>query len=214
MNAIKFLRKKYRFSQKELADQLNVDQTLVSKWELGKSYPNRETEVMLAEIFNVTVNQLSGKEKIVLDIKGDIIRPNNIFNFPNIHPIEVIKMPMLGPIAAGEAIEMFEERDIYVLAGSKIKADFCLTVQGDSMIGARIFDGDIVFVRKQPDVLNGQIAAVRIDNEATLKRVYKHNGSLSLIAENPAYPPIIINGNDGKDVSILGLAVAFQSVVR
>lgn len=212
MNNIKKLRINMGLTQKDLADLVNVEQTAVSKWETGVSVPARETEHKLAEIFNVTLDQLTGREGILIGKDGVVNR--EVVNFPNIHPIEKIKMPMLGPIAAGEPIEMFEEREIFILAGSKIKADFCLTVHGDSMIGARIYDGDIVFIRKQSDVDNGQIAAVRIDNEATLKRVYKHNGTISLIAENPAYPPIIINGNDGKDVSILGLAVAFQSVVR
>ena len=132
-------------------------------------------------------------------------------DFSNIRPIEIMKMPMLGNIASGEAIE---EQDLYVMAGKKVKADFCLSVKGDSMIGARIYDSNIVFIRKQPDVETGQIAVVRIDNEVTLKRVYKYKNCVTLIAENPAYAPIVINGHEGKAVSIIGLAVAFQSAVR
>lgn len=82
------------------------------------------------------------------------------------------------------------------------------------MINARICDGDIVFIKRQPDVNNGQIAAVLIGDEVTLKRVYKHPKQIVLQAENPLYPPIVINGRDGKDVSIIGLAVAFQSTIR
>ena len=64
-----------------------------------------------------------------------------------------------------------EEKELYVEAGANIHADFCLKAKGDSMIGARIYDGDIVFIRKQEMVNNGEIAAVMIDDEATLKRV-------------------------------------------
>lgn len=213
MNNIRKLRVNKGLTQRQLAEMVSVEQTAVSKWETGTSVPSRETEHKLAEIFNVSLDQLAGREDIVIGNEGVI--KNNFYNkFHNIHPVENIKIPMLGNIAAGEPIEILEEREIFILSGSDIKADFCLTVQGDSMIGARIFDGDIVFIKQQPDVRNGQIAAVRIDNEATLKRVYKQNGTISLISENPLYPPIVINGRDGKDVSIIGLAVAFQSTIR
>ena len=89
-----------------------------------------------------------------------------------------------------------------------------LRARGDSMINARIYDGDIVFIKSQPDVENGQIAAVVIDDEATLKRVYKQNGFITLQSENPAYPPFVISGSSGKNVKIIGRAVAFQGVVR
>lgn len=121
---------------------------------------------------------------------------------------------MLGTIAAGDPIFANEEYETYVYADSKIRADFCLKVKGDSMINARILDGDVVFIKRQPDVLNGQIAAVLIDNEVTLKRVFKRLRQVVLQAENPNYPPIVVNGYTEVEVSIIGLAVAFQSLVR
>jgi repressor LexA len=82
------------------------------------------------------------------------------------------------------------------------------------MKNARILDGDIVFIRQQPDVENGQIAAVSINDDATLKRVYKYKDHIALHAENPEYPPIIVDCNDMNNIRILGKAIAFQSTVK
>ena len=116
-------------------------------------------------------------------------------------------------IAAGQPIFAEEHFESYVEAGANIRADFCLRVKGDSMINARICDGDIVFIRKQPDVNDGEIAAVLIDNEATLKRVYKKKGEIILVAENPAYKPLVYKGEELNEIRILGKAIAFQSNV-
>lgn len=84
------------------------------------------------------------------------------------------------------------------------------------MINARIMDGDIVFIRRQPEVENGEIAAVAIDDEATLKRFYRdeETGTITLVAENPAYPPMVFTEDNQKKVYILGKAVAFQSDIK
>lgn len=116
-------------------------------------------------------------------------------------------------IAAGQPIFAEEHFESYVEAGANIRADFCLRVKGDSMINARICDEDIVFIRKQPDVNDGEIAAVLIDNEATLKRVYKKKGEIILVAENPAYKPLVYKGEELNEIRILGKAIAFQSNV-
>ena len=104
------------------------------------------------------------------------------------------------------------------MAGTDIKADFCLTARGDSMINARILDGDIVFIRKQDMVENGEIAAVVVNNdsEATLKRLfyYREKNLLILKAENAAYEDLVYQGEELNQVHILGKAVAFQSDVR
>ena len=107
---------------------------------------------------------------------------------------------------------MDEQHDSYVKAGARIKADFCLTAHGDSMTGARIYDGDIVFIKKDVDIINGQIYAVAIDDEATLKRVYEV-GEIRLVAENPMYKTMVFTEKDAKDIHVLGRAVAFQSDV-
>ena len=103
--------------------------------------------------------------------------------------------------------------EAYIEAYADIKADFCLTVKGDSMIGARIYDGDVVFVREQSIVDNGQIAVVIIDNDITLKRWYFYPDERKLIlqAENPSYEPFVFIGEELNNVRCLGRAVSFTS---
>ena len=114
----------------------------------------------------------------------------------------------MGEIACGEPIFANEEYETYMDLDTDIQADFVLKAKGDSMVNARIFDGDIVFIRQQPDVNDGEIAAVIIDDEATLKRVYKYENHISLNAENPIYKPIQVRYDDAKNVKIIGRAIA------
>ena len=127
---------------------------------------------------------------------------------------DTIMIPQIGTVTCGEPILAVEEYE----SNNEIPASwfgrgelFILRAKGDSMINARIFDGDIVFIQEQPDVENGEIAAVIIEDEATLKRVYKYGNSIELRAENPIYKPINYNGFELERIKILGKAVAFQS---
>ena len=130
-------------------------------------------------------------------------------------PLSVKQLPILGEIACGEPILAVEECESFVSIDGRIDADFCLRAHGDSMTGARIFDGDIVFIRRQSLVNNGEIAAVIINDEATLKRVYFYpdEGKLVLSPENPRYAPLVFIKNELDDVKIIGRAVAFQSAI-
>ena len=117
-------------------------------------------------------------------------------------------------IACGEPILAEENIEGYVKAPAYCEGSFALRCKGDSMTGARIMDGDIVIIRQQPDVDDGDIAAVLIEDEATLKRVYKMPDRLILRAENPCYAPIDISGGDLANVRILGKAVYFISNIK
>lgn len=134
----------------------------------------------------------------------------------NIHTVKLKKFRMLGEIACGEPIWADEDFETYIEASANIQADFCLTARGDSMIGARIHDGDIVFVREQPIVENGQVAAVIIENEATLKRWYYYPDKQKLVLnpENPKYEPLVYIGEELNQVRCLGLAVCFNSKIK
>ena len=136
--------------------------------------------------------------------------------YSNISPIAKRRIPMLGEIACGEPIYAEEQHEAYVCASTDIDADFCLRAHGDSMIGARIYDGDIVFVKRQSAVDNGDIAAVVINDEATLKRVYYYpkDNKLILVPENAKFAPMSYSGEELDTITILGKAVAFQSVIR
>lgn len=137
--------------------------------------------------------------------------PAPIPAYKNILPVTRQRVPVLGTISAGVPIYADEEHELFIANGEDIRCDFALRVKGSSMIGARIYDGDIVFIRKQPDVDDGQIAAVVIDDEATLKRLYHVRGGITLVAENPDFPPMLFTGEDCQSVHILGRAVGFQS---
>lgn len=133
--------------------------------------------------------------------------------FPDLMPLEMQKIPILGEIACGSPIVMNEEYESYVPAGVNLHADFALRARGDSMIGARIKDGDLVFIHKQDIVENGEIAAVIIEEEITLKRLYYYpdQKKLVLMPENPTYEPFLYVGEELNEIRILGKAIAFQS---
>ena len=199
---LKQLRAQKNITQQELATKLNVSKGAVAMWETGKRNPDNETLVRISEYFNISIDYLLGKTS---DLQNE--------TFPNIFPLKKKKIPLLGEIACGEPIFAAEDRESYVMAGTDINADFCLKAKGDSMIGARIFDGDIVFIKQMPMVNNGEVAAVVIDDEATLKRIYYYpeQGKLVLQAENPKYPPLVYVGEELNQIRILGRAIAFQS---
>lgn len=135
--------------------------------------------------------------------------PANIIPMP-----EMRKIPLLGNIACGAPILADDHIEEYIDIPKHVRADFALTCKGDSMINARIFNGDVVYIRQQEAVDNGEIAAVLIDNEATLKRVQLYEDHISLEPENPQYRPIVLWGEEMNTVRILGKAVAFTSAVR
>ena len=210
---IKMLRESKGISQDELGKILGTNKQSIYKYENGivTNIPIDKIKIM-AEFFNVSPAYIMGWEDKPHDDKT-----GNVFsNIGNIHPIKIKKVPLLGEIACGQPIYANESRDAFVLSDESLDVDFCLTCKGDSMINARILDGDIVFIKQQHTVDNGEIAAVVIDDEATLKRVYyyKKENKLILQAENPAYAPLVYIGEELDHINILGKAVAFQSLVK
>lgn len=207
---LKSLRQFKNLTMEELANMLNekfsfnITRGMISRWENDKSEPMTVYLRAYAEMFCVSLDYLLGLD--------DSLDP---FLFDNISPITTKKIPMLGDIACGEPILCNEDRESYVLVGTDIHTDFCLRCKGDSMINARIFDGDIVFVRKQDTVENGEIAVVVIDDEATLKRFYYYpeSGKIELKPENPKYSSLIYLEGQRNDIHILGKAIAFQADV-
>ena len=139
----------------------------------------------------------------------DTFLPSNIIPMP-----EMRRVPLIGTIACGTPFLAAENFDGEVDTPAEIHADFALRCKGDSMINARIYDGDIVYIRQQEEVEHGEIAAVLIDDAATLKRVYLYDDHISLEAENPQYRPIVHWGDAMNNVKIIGKAVAFTSMVK
>lgn len=124
------------------------------------------------------------------------------------------EIPLLGTIACGEPILATENIEMYIKVDETIPADFALKCKGDSMINARIFDGDIVYIRQQSDVDDGDIAAVLIGDEATLKKVHKFTNKLVLSPCNPMYDDLIYTNEQLDDIRILGKAIAFLSAIK
>ena len=188
----------------DLCKALNLKYSTVSEWLSANKYPRIDKIELLANYFGVQKSAL---------IEENTEQQTLFTQFDNLSPIQTQRIHMLGEIACGEPIWCDEDRESYIEAGTNIRADFCLKAKGDSMINARICDGDIVFIKQQPMVENGDIAAVIIDNEATLKRVYfdKENGKLVLQAENPKYSPLVYIGDELNSIRILGKAIAFES---
>ncbi len=125
-------------------------------------------------------------------------------------------LPVVGEIACGAPVFAIEEDDGLVITDIDTDADFCLIAKGDSMKDARICNGDTVFIKKTDVVANGEIAAVVINDEATLKRVYYYPESekLMLIPENNSYEPLVFVGEDLEKIHIIGKAVAFKSDIK
>lgn len=198
-------------SQQELADKSGVLKSSISQYLTERATPSNINAGKMAKVLSVDPLWLLGYDVPMRKENSD-----SGTKFDNIFPIQVHKYPLLGEVACGEPIFMSEERENYVMSGTDIKADFCLIAKGDSMINARIMDGDIVFIRRQPEVENREIAAVAIDDEATLKRFYRdeETGTITLVAENPAYSPMVFTEESQKNVYILGKSIAFQSNVK
>jgi repressor LexA len=197
---LKKLRKQNNLTQDALSKQLNVSKSTISMYENGERIPPSDMMEKIADFFNISINTLYGREE-------SKVLPSNIF------PIARKQFRMLGSIACGEPRYADEDHETYIEASADIQADFCLRAKGDSMIGARIQDGDIVFIREQPIVEDGEIAAVIIDNEATLKRVKynKEKQQLTLFPANDKYDPLVFIGEELNQIRILGKAVCFMS---
>lgn len=209
---LKALRTQKGLNMKQTAQLLNIPYTTYVGYEKNEREPNSEVLIQLADFFDCTIDYLLGKSGEIKPASDD-----SIFDrFDNVKPIKLKRFPMLGEIACGEPIWADEDKESYVMADMDIGADFCLTAKGDSMINARINDGDIVFIKEMPIVENGEIAAVIIDNEATLKRFYydRESNFLQLVAENPKYSPLVYRDEQLDTIRVLGKAVYFMSAVE
>lgn len=198
-------------SQTALSTLSGVSKSSISRYLKGDWEGKQDAVYTLAKALEVSEAWLMG-----YDVPMERVQPEKTASLPlNLLPLPSMKkVPLLGTIACGEPILAEENFDGYVEAPSGVEADFSLRCHGDSMINARIMDGDLVFIRQQPDVDNGDIAAVLIDGEATLKRVYKYENQIILQPENPKYAPMVFSGEALLDFRIIGKAVAFLSAVR
>lgn len=201
---IKELRSKKGLTLEQLGASVGVSKQTIQRYETGQiaTIPYDKI-VLLARALSVTPQYLMGWEASV----QPALPP-----YDSISPITKQVLPLLGNVACGEPIFADQQVECYVQADHPIQADYVLHAKGDSMTGARIYDGDLVFVRQQSSVENGEIAVVLIGDDVTLKRVYFYPEQqlLLLQPENPAYKTIQIMGEDLERVKIIGKAVLAQ----
>ena len=240
-DVLKQLRNGMGISQQDLANRIGISKSSINMYERGEREPGIETLKTFADFFGVGMDYLLGKSSfrnithgIVTECPDDenpyeleILDAFSKYDVDSqrliakkfselarfkIRPINTKSLPVLGNVACGEPIFADEQRDTYIDVDSDFDADFCLTAKGDSMINARIFDGDILFVKSQPTVEDGEIAVVLIEDEATVKRVYynKEDNILTLIPENPTYKPMRYQGEQLNNIRILGKVVFGQ----
>lgn len=202
---IKARRIELDMSQDELARLVGYkSRSSINKIESdGRLLPQRKI-MEIANALNTTPAYIMGWEEV-----------------PSAHPFPTVLQPakyrkykVLGNIACGSPIDAVQEEGEYLETDLNVHADYVLKCQGDSMINARIFDGDYVFIREQAEVENGEIAAVWMDNTVTLKRFYRYDEYIELRAENPMFKPIIIHETDFDSIRVIGKAVACQFWIK
>ena len=202
---LKSLRQQSSITQAKLADDLNVTKSLISMYESGQRLPSFEMLEAIADYFNVPLSSL-------VDNASSI--------FPDMLPVTIRRVPVLGGAACGEPIYAPGDDTEFLSVDASVSCDFALIAHGDSMIGDRIHDGDVVFIRQQNDADDGSIVAVAVDDEMMLKhisRVKAPDGTTLytiFTSSNPKYAPISVGGeNETRNVYILGKAVAFRSLL-
>lgn len=207
---IKQLRINKGMTQEELGSKIGVRKQAIYKYEQGLVV-NLKRDVIgkLSKALEVSPSYLMG---FADDEEANKI-PAGFEPLP-----KMVKIPLIGEIACGTPILAEQNIDDYVDCPVLCKATFALRCHGDSMIGAEIHDGDIVFIRKQPEVENGQIAAVQIDGgncyNATLKRFYRTDDTVTLMAENPSFPPLTFHKEEINRIHIAGRAVYCLSKIK
>ncbi|MGY3775773.1 LexA family protein [Helcococcus sueciensis] len=197
LRQVDILRKAEPYSKKY---NIRLARNDLSQYVSGKVEPSQEKLTILALALGVSEPWLMGYDV-------PMVKPNNVIDITD---SLAKKIPILGTIACGEPIWVYENFDGYFVADTSIKADFIVKAKGDSMIEAEIYDNDLVFLKKVSDVDNGKIAAVLIDNEATLKKIVKTDNAIILQPCNQDYQPIVLTNNE--DVMILGEMVGVYQI--
>ena len=206
---VKHYRERHKLSMQEFADKADLSKGYISMLEKGK-HPQNDREIVpsiekvnkIAKAMNLSIDELLARidGNQMIDISRDRPLPSNII-LPSAH-----KLPIMGTICAGDGVVCEDDYQGTFIVDIDVKADYCLKVHGDSMIGANIYDGDIVFISKSYDFVQDQIYAIeRLDyNEASLKRVTQDGDTLILNPCNPEYHAMV---TDYEEVRIIGRCV-------
>lgn len=197
---IRFYRESKKMTQKELGSMIGVKHNTVSLYESGENRPGDKTLFAIAQTLGVGIDDLFPPTRGNLVGVGNKIKEKTKLYVVN----KIAMLPIVGRVSCGDGIIAYEEIEGYEPVPeewTKGGKHFCLRAKGDSMIGARIHEGDLLLIREQPEVENGEIAVVLIGEEAVLKRIFRNNGQLVLQSENPSYPPKI---SSPEEIIIVG----------
>lgn len=210
LNFAKVLRKlrtQHNMTQQELALKLGVSRSAIGMYENGEREPDFELLETIADFFNVDMNYLIGRTYNTPS--SPYAKPPELPIINDDGTVKLKAFPLVGEIACHEPMFINEENET-IFAPETVNADFCVKARGDSMTGARIMNGDIVFIKRTSDrVPNGKIVAVTIDDTVTLKRIfyYPDENMVTLVPENPSYSTQIYKGEELDHMRILGVAV-------
>ena len=197
-------------TQEVLAERINISKSSISEWEACKRVPRMETLRKIADALGVDVWEIIGFNDVdFTPIKDGVPLPSNVRPISALHRQRV---PLIGSVAAGEPI--YDPEDLGVYVESPVDADAAITIRGDSMI-PNYLDGDLVYIKTRPDVPEGAVAVVFLDDEATLKHVYKRPTGLTLVSDNmAAHPPIMVEFEDYANVRIFGVPVGYTRIYK
>ncbi len=199
-----------QMTQAELSQRSKISKSSISHYLKGDWEGKQDAVYSLAQVLDVSEAWLMGYD-VPMNAEQSAPAASREPTIPlGFEPMpKMKKIPLIGSIACGDPITAEQNIEKMVDVPESIRCDFSLTCHGDSMVDAGIHDKDVVYIRIQPVVENGEIAAVRIDGEATLKRVYYNPGTLTLMPANPAYAPMIYTGSQLEEVHIEGKAVGW-----
>lgn len=184
------VRRERGYSQEQLAEMALISRITLARYETGAIEPGAFALSRIADALNVSTDELLCRTE----------------KLPPFISIVTGAVPVVGEIACGTPITAQQNVEGYADLPDGVHADYALRCKGDSMIPT-FLDGDLVLIRQQPEVEDGQIAAVGINGEATLKHIYKHSDGVVCVSDNPKYPPQFFPPDSTPIV--YGLAVGF-----
>lgn len=184
------LRRERGLNQEQLAELALLSRVTVARYESGRIEPGANALSRIADVLDVSVDEL-------------LCRTEKLPPF-----ISIMKsgVPIVGEIACGTPITAQQNVTGYADLPESVNADFALKCKGKSM-SPTFEEGDLVLIRQTPDIENGQIAAVGIDGEAMLKRVYKSETGVTCVSDNPAFAPVFFPAGEG--LTVYGMAVGY-----
>lgn len=196
---MKKIRESRQMTLEEMADTLGTTKQALSRYERGERTPKITAAAKFADILGIPLLDLVGEEPIL---------PGNVRKINTLHRQSI---PLIGAVAAGEPILATEDCEVYIDA--PVKADYALTVEGDSM-SPTFIEGDIIYIRQQDDVDDGTVGVVLCEDSACLKHIYHIKNGLQLVSENPKYPPMIRTWPEYDTIRILGKVVGYTRMYK